>query len=167
MVRVAMATAEGTVSMTVDPCPEAGHQVGGSGETAEEGHTKTARGVDPIRKNGVTVISETLRTVVGVTMADKVKDTESAILVNATIDTQSESHAIFAAESEIHEIVAVMAVMVVRCEISGWTTPLPEEGINIQAIGTKTDAEMSDNVLTAETSRSGVLLEMCTTEVRL
>jgi hypothetical protein len=63
----------------------------------------------------------------------QVKDTESAILVNATIDTQSESHAIFAAESEIHEIVAVMAVMVVRCEISGWTTPLPEEGINIQA----------------------------------
>lgn len=142
-------------SMSDGQCHEVGHQaeaiaaIAAIAEMAAEG---TKRVVVPIsRMNGAIVITETLSIVDGVMMEDKVKAT--GIHVSATIDARNATCA--------SSVVAMRA-------IRGWTTLRLVEGITSQGIGMKIDVEMSDNVLTVESSRIGVLLllEMCTTGAR-
>jgi len=152
--RVDMATV-GT-SMSDGQCHEAGHQaeaIAAIAEMAAVGRTKKV--VVPIsRMNGAIVTTETLSIVDGVMMEDKVKAT--GIHVSVTIDARNATCASSAA--------AMRAMRAIR----GWTTLRLVEGITSQGIGMKIDVEMSDNVLTVESSRIGVLLllEMCTTGAR-
>jgi len=141
-------------SMSDGQCHEVGHQAEpiAIAEMAAEGRTKKV--VVPIRMNGAIVTIETLSIVDGVMMEDKVKAT--GIHVSVTIDARNATCASSAA--------AMRAMRAIR----GWTTLRLVEGITSQGIGImKIDVEMSDNVLTVESSRIGVLLlEMCTTGAR-